>query len=163
MFTETNRSTMATGFGPLKEVMWTEAERRCAVVMIMTRKGDILTDCKIADLTGVDCMGVNQLRKGSDRDQGPQASRFLCTKSHDGLQEGQEGPLKSLRLASGSTRTSIWRSVHRPSLDQDSGRRSSLGAAARSGPMPCLQQVHQVAQGPLLRPGLEGLLASQQS
>ncbi len=50
---------MATGFGPLAEVTWTEAERRCAVVMIITRKGDILTDIKIADLTGVDCRRVN--------------------------------------------------------------------------------------------------------
>jgi hypothetical protein len=78
--------------------------------MILTRKGDILTDYEIADLTDVDCRCVNQLRKGSDRDQGPQASRFPCTKSPDGLQEGQEGPITSLRLASGSTRTSIWRS-----------------------------------------------------
>jgi hypothetical protein len=101
---------MAAGFGPLEEVKWTEAERRCAAVMILSRKGDILTDCKIADLTGVDCRRVNQLRKGSDRDQGPQASRFPCTKSPDGLQGGQEGPVTSLRLASGSTRTSIWRS-----------------------------------------------------
>ncbi len=101
---------MATGFGPLAEVTWTEAERRCAVVMILTRKGDILTDSEIADLTVVDCMRVNQLRIGSDRDQGPQASHFPCTKSPDGLQEGQEGPLTSLRLASGSTLTSIWRS-----------------------------------------------------
>ncbi len=92
---------MATGFGPLAEVTWTEAERRCAVVMILTRKGDILTDSEIADLTVVDCRCVNQLRMGSDRDQGPQASHFLCTKSPDGLQEGQEGPLTSLRLASG--------------------------------------------------------------
>jgi hypothetical protein len=46
---------MTTGFRPLAEVTWTEAERRCAVVMILTRKGDILTDSEIADLTGVDC------------------------------------------------------------------------------------------------------------
>ena len=72
---------MATGFGPLAEVTWTEAERRCAVVMILTRKGDILTESEIADLTGVDCRRANQLRRGSDRDQGPQASRFPCTKS----------------------------------------------------------------------------------
>jgi hypothetical protein len=51
---QTSRSTMATGFGPLAEVTWTEAERRCAAVMILTRKGDILTDSEIADLTGVD-------------------------------------------------------------------------------------------------------------
>jgi hypothetical protein len=50
----------ATGFRPLAEVTWTEAERRCAVVMILTRKGDILTDSEIADLTGVDCRHVNQ-------------------------------------------------------------------------------------------------------
>ncbi len=110
LFTETSRSTMATGFGSLAEVTWTETERRCAVVMILTRKGDILTDSEIADLTGVDCRRVNQQRRGSDRDQGPQASHFPCTKSPDGLQEGQEGPLTSLRLASGSTRTSIWKS-----------------------------------------------------
>ena len=107
---------MATGFRSLAEVTWTEAERRCAVVMILTRKGDILTDSEIADLTGVDCRRVNQLRRGSDRDQGPQASCFPCTKSPDGLQEGQEGPLTSLRLASGSTRTSIWRSWRAPSF-----------------------------------------------
>jgi hypothetical protein len=101
---------MATGFGPLAKVMWTEAERRCAVVMILTRKGDILTESQLADLTCVDCRRVNQLRRGFDRDQGPQVSRFPCTKSPDGLQEGQEGPLTSLRLASGSTQTSIWRS-----------------------------------------------------
>jgi hypothetical protein len=98
---------MATGFGPLAEVTWTEAKRKCAVVMILTRKDDILTDSEIADLTGVYCRRENELRRGSDRDQGPQASCFLCTKSPDGLQEGQEGPLTSLRLASGSTRTSI--------------------------------------------------------
>ncbi len=62
---------MVTGFGPLVEVAWTEAERRCAVVMNLTRKGDIFTDIEIADLTGVDCRRVNQLRRGSDRDQGP--------------------------------------------------------------------------------------------
>jgi hypothetical protein len=62
---------MATGFRPLADVTWTEAERRCAVVMILTRKGDILTDSEIADLTGVDCRHVNQLRRGSDRDQVP--------------------------------------------------------------------------------------------
>ncbi len=62
---------MATGFGPLAEVAWTEAEKRCAEVMILTRKGDILTDSEIADLTGVDFRCVNQLRRGSDRDQGP--------------------------------------------------------------------------------------------
>ncbi len=94
-------------FGPLAEVMWTEAERRCAVVMILTRKGDILTDSEITDLTGVDSRRVNQLRRGSDSDQGSQASHFPCTKSPDSLQEGQEGPLTSLRLASGSTQTSI--------------------------------------------------------
>ena len=105
---------MATGFGPLEEVTWTEAERRCAIVMILIRKGDVLI-FEIADLTSVDCMRVNQLRKGSDRDQGPQASRFPCTKSPDGLQEGQEGPLTSLRLASGSTLTSVWRSWIAPS------------------------------------------------
>ncbi len=155
---------MATGFGPLAEVMWTGDKRKCAVVMILTRKNNILTDSKIADLTSVDCRRVNQLRRGSDRDQGPQASRFPCTKSHEGLQEGQEGPLTSLRLASGSTWTSIWRSRRAsPFLDQDSGRRSPLGVAARGGPLPCLQKVHQVAQGPLLRPVFEGLLASQQS
>ncbi len=44
---------MATGFGPLAEVTWMEAERRCAAVMILTRKGDILTDSEIANLTGV--------------------------------------------------------------------------------------------------------------
>ncbi len=101
---------MATGFGSLAEVTWTEAERRCTVVMILTRKGDILTYSEIADLTGVDCRRVNQQRRGSDRDQGPQASHFPRTKSPDGLQEGQEGPLTSLRLASGSTCTSIWKS-----------------------------------------------------
>ncbi len=31
-------STMATSFGSLAEVTWTEAERRCAGVMILTRK-----------------------------------------------------------------------------------------------------------------------------
>ncbi len=46
---------MAKGFGPMAEVTWTEAERRFAVVMILTRKGDILIDSEIADLTGVDC------------------------------------------------------------------------------------------------------------
>ena len=107
---------MATSFRPLAEVTWTEAERRCAGVMILTTKGDILTDSEIADLTGVDCRRVNQLRRGSDRDQGPQASRFLRTKSPGGLQEGQEGPLTSLTLASGSTRTSIWRSWSAPSF-----------------------------------------------
>ena len=69
------------------------AKRKCAVVMIPTRKDDILTDSEIADLTGVNCRCENELRWGSDRDQGPQASCFLCTKSPDGLQEGQEGPL----------------------------------------------------------------------
>jgi hypothetical protein len=64
LFTETSRSTMATGFGPLAEVTWTEAERRCAVVMILTRKGDILTESELADLTCVDCRRVNQLRRG---------------------------------------------------------------------------------------------------
>ncbi len=78
--------------------------------MILTRRGDILTDSEIADLTVVDCRRVNQLRMGFDRDQGPQASHFPCTKSPDGLQEGQEGPITSFRLASGSTWTSIWRS-----------------------------------------------------
>jgi hypothetical protein len=107
---------MAIGFGPLAEVTWTEAERRCAVVMILTRKGDVLTESEIADLTGVVCRLVNQLRRGSDRDQGPQASHFPCTKSSDGLQEGQEGPLTSLRLASGSTWTSTWRSWSAPSF-----------------------------------------------
>ena len=52
---------------------------------------------------------MDQLRRGSDRDQGPQASCFPCTKSPDGLQEGQEGPLTSWKLASGSTWTSVWR------------------------------------------------------
>ncbi len=84
--------------------------------MILTRKGDILTDSEIADLTGMDCRRVNQLRRDSDRDQGPQASRFLCTKSPDGLQESQEDPLISLRLASWSTGTSIWRSWRAPSF-----------------------------------------------
>jgi hypothetical protein len=42
---------MATGFGPLAEVMWTEAERRCAVVMILKRKVGILTVSEIANLT----------------------------------------------------------------------------------------------------------------
>jgi hypothetical protein len=50
---------MATGFRPLAEVTWTEAEKRCAVVMILTRKSDILTNSEIADLTDVDCRRVN--------------------------------------------------------------------------------------------------------
>ncbi len=50
---------MATSFGSLAEVTWTKAERRCAGVMILTRKGDILTDSEIADQTGVDCRRVN--------------------------------------------------------------------------------------------------------
>jgi hypothetical protein len=142
---------MATGFGPLAEVTWTEAERRFAVVMILTRKGDILTESEIADLTGVDCRRVNQLRRGSDRDQGPQASRFPCTKCPDGLQEGQEVPLTYLRLASGSTRTSIWRSWSAPSFPGSrQWQEIVLGCSRKTRPLPCLQQVHQVAQGPLL-------------
>jgi hypothetical protein len=39
--------------------------------MILTMKGDILTESEIADLTGVDCRRVNHLRRGSNRDQGP--------------------------------------------------------------------------------------------
>jgi len=39
------------------------AKRKCAVVMIPTRKDDILTDSEIADLTGVDRRRANQLRK----------------------------------------------------------------------------------------------------
>ncbi len=57
---------MATGFGPLAEVTWTGAKRKCAAAMILTRKEDILTGSEIADLTGVDCRRVNQLRRGSD-------------------------------------------------------------------------------------------------
>jgi hypothetical protein len=45
---------MATGFGPLAEVTWPEAEISYAVFMILRRKGDILTGSEIADLTGVD-------------------------------------------------------------------------------------------------------------
>ncbi len=136
---ETSRSTMATGFRPLAEVTWMEADRRCAVVMILTRKGDILTDSEIAYLTGVDHRHVNQLRRGSDRDQGPQASCFPCTKSPDGLEEGQEGPLTSWRLASGSTRTSVWRSWRAPSFPgSGQWQGSSLGVVARPGPLPCL-------------------------
>ncbi len=45
---------MATGFRPLAEVTWTEAKRKCAVVMILTKKDDILTDSNVADLTDVD-------------------------------------------------------------------------------------------------------------
>jgi hypothetical protein len=30
-----------------------------------------LTESELADLTCVDCRHVNQLRRGSDRDQGP--------------------------------------------------------------------------------------------
>ena len=72
---------MATGVRPLAEFTWTEAKRKCAVVMILTRKDDILTDSDIADLTGVDCRRVNQLRKGSDRDQGPRASCFRAPRA----------------------------------------------------------------------------------
>ncbi len=155
---------MATSFGPLAEVTWMEAERRCAVVMIRTRKGDILTDSEIADLTGVDCRCVNQLRRGSYRDQGPQASRSRAPRA----------PMASRKVRKAPSHLGDWplgqhghlfggHGVHCPSLDQDSVRRLSLGVAARPDPLPCHQQVHQVAQGPLLRPGLEGLLASQQS
>ncbi len=62
---------MATGFGPLAEVTWTEAERRCAVVMILTRKGDILTERELADLTCVDCRRVNQLRRALTETRDP--------------------------------------------------------------------------------------------
>jgi hypothetical protein len=48
------------------EVTWTEAKRRCAIVMILTTKGDILTDGEIADLTGVDCRHVNPLTETRD-------------------------------------------------------------------------------------------------
>ena len=39
--------------------------------MILTRKGDILTDSEIADLTGVDCRSVNQLRKALTETRDP--------------------------------------------------------------------------------------------
>ena len=130
---------MATGFGPLAEVTWTEAEIRCAGVMILTRKGDILTDSEIADLTGVDCRHVNQLRRGSDRDQGPQASRSCAPRA----------PMASRKVRKAPSHLGDWplgqhrhlfggHGENRPSLDQDSGRRSSLGVAARPGPLPCL-------------------------
>jgi hypothetical protein len=82
---------MATGFGPLAEVTWTEAERRCAVVMILTRKGDILPESELADLTCVDCRRVNKLRRGSDRDQGPQVSRFVVSRA-------QRAPMASRKV-----------------------------------------------------------------
>jgi hypothetical protein len=72
---------MATGFGPLAEVTWTEAERRCAVVMILTRKGDILTESEIADLTAVDCGRVNQLRRGSDKTRHPRQVVFRAPRA----------------------------------------------------------------------------------
>ena len=51
--------------------------------MILPRKGDILTASKIADLTDVDCRGVNELRKAltetrqvvSGASRAPMASR----------------------------------------------------------------------------------------
>jgi hypothetical protein len=96
-----------------------EAERRCAVVMILTRKGDILTDSEIADLTGVDRRPVNQLRKALTETRGPRqvisrAPRALmASRKVRGI---ESCPLTSLRLASGSTRTSIWRSSRAPSF-----------------------------------------------
>ena len=39
--------------------------------MILPRKGDILTASKIADLTGVDCRGVNELRKALTETRDP--------------------------------------------------------------------------------------------
>jgi hypothetical protein len=136
----------------------------CAVVMILTRKGDILTDSEIADLTGVDRRCVNQLRRGSDRDQGPRQV----------VSRAPRAPMASRKVRKAPSNLGDWplgqhghlfkgHGEHRPSLAQDSGRRSSLGVAARPGPLPWLQQVCQVAQGPLLRLGLKGLLASQQS
>jgi hypothetical protein len=110
---QTSCSTMATGFGPLAEVTWTEAERRCAVVMILTRKGDILTDSKIADMTGVERRRVNQLRKALTEIRDPwqgvshaPRDRMASRK----VRSTESCPLTSLRLASVSTRTSIWRS-----------------------------------------------------
>ena len=64
-------STMAKGFGCLAEIMWTEEERRSAVVMILIRKGDILGDSDIADLLGVDRRRVNELRKALKETRDP--------------------------------------------------------------------------------------------
>ena len=51
--------------------MWTEEERRSAVVMILIRKGDILGDSDIADLLGVDRRRVNELRKALKETRDP--------------------------------------------------------------------------------------------
>jgi hypothetical protein len=152
---------MATGFESLAEVTWTEAERRCAVVMILIRKGEILTDSKIADLTGVDSRRVNQLKRGSDRDQGPQASCFPCTKSLDGLQEGQEGPFTSLRLASGSTGTSIWRSWRAPSFPGSRHWQEIVFGCGHKTRSPAMSPTDPSSGSRIT--GLEGLLASQRS
>ncbi len=132
--------------------------------MILTRKGDILTDSEIADLTGVDA-GVWPSWKGA------------LTKTGDPRQvvsHAPRAPMASMKVRKAPSHLGDWplgqhghlfggHGEHRPSLDQDSGGSSSLGVAARPGPLPCLKQVHQVAQGPLLRLSLKGLLASQQS
>ena len=63
--------SMAKGFGPLAEITWIEKKRRSAILMILVRKGDSLTNSQISDLTGVDSRRVGELHKGPKGDQGP--------------------------------------------------------------------------------------------
>jgi hypothetical protein len=131
---------MATGFGSLAEVTWTEAERRYAVVMILTRRGDILTDSEIADLTCVDCRRVNQLRRDP--------RQVFPVHQEPRWPPGRSGRPPHI------FETGLWVNTD---IVLWCGCKTRPAAMSPTGP-----SSNSRTTGPG-RPGLEGLLASQQS
>jgi hypothetical protein len=99
-----------------------------------------LTDSEIDDLTGVDCRRVNQLRKALTETRDPRqvVMVMVCRVV------SSEGDVMPSHIFETGLRvnTDIYLEV--------SGRSSSLGVSAKLGPCHVSQQVHQVAQGPLL-------------
>ena len=126
---------MPPGFGPLAEILWTEAERQSAGVMILSRKRDTLSDSDIADPTGVDRRCVYKLQKAlkETRDPNQVISRHGLWRPLE--RGGCHAPSHLLRLASGARRTSIRRSWTSPYF---SGSRQwqeiTLGCGSKTQP-----------------------------
>ena len=54
---------MATPYDELRRMKWNEHERRCAVVQILCKKGDELSNKEVAEMVGVSRQRVSELRK----------------------------------------------------------------------------------------------------
>ena len=181
-FIQSSLSIMEELYASLKEITFTEAEQRCAVVLCLVQNQGQITNRDISNTTGLNMRTIQRVRSKLEESLNPRETISRSRRSQEDSRKARDAEFvekvrtiidrsptrsfvsmgKELGVSDKTVRSCVNEDLKADSiaLDHPHRWRPPLGLAAGLCPLPCVKCVHGVAPGALLRRRHQGPMAS---